>query len=100
LQSRKLGKINSSGWNIRYLFGKDDRGDYLDFYATHRMTNDRHVRIYSTGETEYLPAILGMIIYPANASDKEKKEVKEKYLKHCQVVREMLKEKGFFGKIN
>ena len=82
------------------MFGENGRGNYLEFYATHRMTNDRHVRIYSTGETEYLPAILGMVIYPAKASDKEKKEVKEKYLSHCQSVREMLKEKGFFGKVN
>lgn len=30
--------------------------EYLDFYATHRMTDDRHHRIYENGEVEDLPA--------------------------------------------
>jgi hypothetical protein len=28
----------------------------MDFYACHRMTNDRHRRIYADGNTDSLPA--------------------------------------------
>lgn len=54
---RRRGRINAEGWAIWYLFGVDDRGEYLDYYAAHRMTDDRHVRIYAGGEREYLPTI-------------------------------------------
>ncbi len=49
---RRRGRINHKGWAIWYMFGVDDRGEYLDYYAAHRMTNDRHVRIYADGEQE------------------------------------------------
>jgi len=54
---RRRGRINADGWAIWYLFGVDQRGEYLDYYAAHRMTNDRHIRIYADGEREDLPTI-------------------------------------------
>lgn len=29
--------------------GEDGRGEYLDYYAAHRMTEDAHVRLYADG---------------------------------------------------
>ncbi len=49
---RKRGKLFEAGWSVRWIFGSDERGEYLDFYATHRMTNDRHLRLHENGEEE------------------------------------------------
>jgi len=55
--NRRRGKICEAGWAIWYLFGSDEKGEYLDYYSAHRMTNDGHVRIYEDGQAESLPAI-------------------------------------------
>lgn len=65
VQKRRRGKIVVAGWAIWYLFGSDERGEYLDYYAAHRMTSDEHVRIYESGEIESLPAISTMRIASA-----------------------------------
>lgn len=57
VRERKRGKIVEAGWAIWYLFGEDERGEYLDYYASHRMTNDRHLRIREDGAEEYLPTV-------------------------------------------
>jgi hypothetical protein len=57
LAQRRRGKIVQAGWTIWYLFGADEHGDYLDYYATHHMTNDRHVRLYANGRSEGLPTM-------------------------------------------
>jgi hypothetical protein len=54
VEHRKRGKIVQAGWAIWYLFGFDEKGEYLDYYASHRMTNDRHVRIYARAFSELL----------------------------------------------
>jgi hypothetical protein len=51
------GAIFQRGWGIQCCFGADARGRYMDFYAANRLTNDRHVRIYESGNVESLPAI-------------------------------------------
>lgn len=40
--NRRRGKIFEAGWTIWYLFGSDERGEYLDYYASHRVTTDQH----------------------------------------------------------
>jgi hypothetical protein len=45
--------IASQGWRIVYRVDPDDGGfPSLEFYATHRMTSDSHVRIWADGHTE------------------------------------------------
>jgi hypothetical protein len=46
LESRSSGHIQRSGWLIQFCFGRDEKDDYLDYYASHRMTDDDHVRVY------------------------------------------------------
>jgi hypothetical protein len=36
----RRGQINAEGWAIWYLFGNDDRGEYLDSYAAQRLEAD------------------------------------------------------------
>ncbi|MDP9439465.1 MAG: hypothetical protein M3P49_12105, partial [Actinomycetota bacterium] len=43
VRERRQGKIVEAGWAIWYLFGSDERGEYLDYYASHRMMGgDEH----------------------------------------------------------
>jgi hypothetical protein len=55
--NRRRGKIIEAGWAIWYLFDSDEKGEYLDYYASHRMTSDRHDRIYANGNQEALPVL-------------------------------------------
>ena len=95
LTTRQPGRLSASGWTIHYLFGTDEQGDYLDFYAQHRMTNDRHVRIRATGETEMLPAILDAVAFPPDASDEQRRQVEQACRRHNISVTEGLRRKGF-----
>ena len=85
LNERLNGYIQLSGWLIQYCFGTENGIEYLDFYASHRMTNDRHVRIYANGEIIHLPAFWGF--YNVDS--------KEAYDKNNMKVTKLLIEKGF-----
>ena len=93
MRERRRGKIGSAGWAIWYLFGRDEAGEYLDYYASHRMTNDRHVRIYESGQVESLPAINSMRLASSDPEEDAKLEAehREEQLK----VSRILEEKGF-----
>jgi len=90
---RQRGKIVEAGWAIWYLFGSDERGEYLDYYASHRMTEDEHVRIYADGHTEYLSTIAGMRL--ASQDPEEDARLKAEYLAENQRTARMLEAKGF-----
>jgi hypothetical protein len=62
IEERRQGKLVAAGWAIWYLFGEDELGEYLDYYASHRMTNDRHIRIREDGTEECLPTVSTMRI--------------------------------------
>lgn len=50
--------MGGDSWNIWWQFGSDANGEYLEVYAAHHMTNDRHDRIYADGH------IVGLTKYP------------------------------------
>ncbi|MCA1706319.1 MAG: hypothetical protein LC808_24860 [Actinobacteria bacterium] len=54
-----LKQANGSG-SARYAWGSDERGEYVEFYAFHRIWGDYHARIYANGETEPLPTLITM----------------------------------------
>jgi hypothetical protein len=54
---RRSGVLRGGGWVVQYVFGKDERGEYLDYYARHRMTEDNHFRLYADGTFAPLPAM-------------------------------------------
>ncbi len=93
LATRSRGKIVKSGWAIWYLFGSDDKGEYLDYYASHRMTNDRHVRIYASGERAELPAV--SLFRPGSEDPDEDARLQAEYFAENQRVDELLQAKGF-----
>ena len=66
-------EIRKAGWIIRYKFGVQDGKVYMDFYASHRMTNDRHERVWEDGRVEGLPAPLGFVLLPSKPTGRPKK---------------------------
>ena len=94
IAQRRRGKIVKAGWAIWYLFGSDEKGEYLDYYASHRMTNDRHVRIWEDGQQRAMESYWQMLVYDADVpGDKERAE--DEYREHNRRVSEVLKRKGF-----
>jgi hypothetical protein len=93
IANRRRGKIVKAGWAIWYLFGSDQKGEYLDYYASHRMTNDRHVRIYASGEVEGLPTIGEF--RPCSQDPEEDKKLEAAYYAENQRIATLLEEKGF-----
>ena len=55
--------IRRAGWTIRCVFGADGEGSYLEYYATHRMTSDSRVGIYTSGRTVEMDAIWEMFMW-------------------------------------
>jgi hypothetical protein len=73
LERRIKGVIRHRGWCISYIFGKNKKGEYLEFYASHRMTNDRHLRIYESGKVQGLATTGGgeFLFYGKNPTEKK-----------------------------
>jgi hypothetical protein len=91
--ARSRGKIVQAGWAIWYLFGSDKRGDYLDYYASHRMTDDSHVRVYEDGAVEYLPTIQsGRFL---SEDPEEDARLEAEYRARNEEAARLLEEKGF-----
>ena len=66
---------------------------YLDYYASHRMTDDRHVRLREDGPAEHLPTIHTFLVRSRNPEEDARLEAE--YLEHNRRVGRMLREKGF-----
>ena len=93
IANRRRGKIAWGGWAIWYLFGSDEKGEYLDYYASHRMTNDRHVRIYANGQEEGLPTIQAFRV--CSQDPEADKKLEAEYYAENQRIAKLLEEKGF-----
>lgn len=89
------GKIHGHGWWVQYLFGSDEKGEHLDFYAHHRMTNDRHTRVYADGSVVDLPAPLPLPLpYDPNLPG-DRERARREYHEHNRMVEDLLRRKGF-----
>jgi hypothetical protein len=87
--NNETGSVSHRGWFIRYLFGTDPgRGRYVDHYAQHRMTNDRHIRLWESGETEWLPAADDFMVFPEGSSAAEKSEIEVEFDTKNQAINE------------
>ena len=90
---RRPGRILKAGWAIWYLFGADDRGEYLDYYSAHRMCGDDHTRLYADGGSEDLDVI---IQFRRSSFDPvEDARLAAAYFAENQRIAAMLEAKGF-----
>ena len=92
LAQRRRGKLVAAGWVIWYLFGADEQGEYLDYYASHRLS-DEHRRLRANGGRECLPSLQWA---PASAEDSEEAQ---RLVADCQAenqrIAALLAAKGF-----
>jgi hypothetical protein len=95
-------QIHEQGWRVAYRVVPDDGGfPSLEFYATHRMTSDRHARIWADGHIQGLDAIHEFYAYdPEVPGSREAAE--EKYLRHNRLVADQLRASGLYpeGDVN
>jgi hypothetical protein len=94
--------LGERGWTIRYRVDPDDAGlPSLEFYATHRMTSDSHVRIWADGHVEDLDAIWEAYAYDRKVPGDEERS-RERYLQHNREVAEALGARGLYpdGDVN
>lgn len=93
IESKVPGRILKDGWRILFCFGQDARGDYLDYYASHRMSDDQHIRIYADGATLELAALVGG--YISSADPAEAKRCEQEFYDFNEGVLRELSAKGF-----
>ena len=93
IDARARGRIVEKGWTIWYVWGSDGDGEHLDYYASHRMTNDRHVRLHSDGRRENLETVQEHYVSPKDPAKAE--QAKADFHARNRAVRRMLDEKGF-----
>lgn len=91
VENQQRGKIVKSGWTIWYLFGRDEAGDYLDYYASHRMTNDRHVRLYANGSSKGLNSYSSM--RKVSDDPEEDRRLENEFWQHNERVSQELESK-------
>jgi hypothetical protein len=89
----RAGHIVEQGWAIWFRFGADDTGEFLDYYAAHRMTEDRHVRLRVSGGEESLAAIATMRL--ASEDPAEDARLHAEHLEANRRTEQLLREKGF-----
>jgi hypothetical protein len=97
----RSGTIYKRGWMIRYLFGTEDGERFLEYYASHRMTNDRRLRIFESGREKDLEAIEEMYMYDPKVQGDEERAERE-YIENNQRVARELKKLGLYpsGDVN
>jgi len=93
LTDRRPGFVEDQGWLIQFTFGRDALGEYLDYYAAHRMTDDRHNRLYVSGYRRGLAALAGMCMTSRDPEEAAKLEAA--YFRRNRRVARALIKKGF-----
>jgi hypothetical protein len=96
------GRIAKRGWLIAYRIDPDDAGQpSLEFYATHRMTDDRHLCIRPDGNFERLRTIRSGYGYRPEVPG-SRGAARDAHLRHNREVAKELLGRGLYphGDIN
>lgn len=100
VQLRRRGQIGGEdggdygmGDVVQYLFGSNDRGEYLDFYCRHRHAGDQHWRIFEDGSTEQLDVPTSWRL-SSDDPDRDARLKEEFYAENTRIYK-MLRDKGF-----
>jgi hypothetical protein len=80
---------------VTYRVDADEDGlPCLEFYATSRMTNDRHARIRADGRGEHLAAVDDVFSYDPDASTAAKKAAYEEFERRNREITDQLRARG------
>jgi hypothetical protein len=83
-------------WYVQYRVDADDDGQpCLEFYATSRMTNDRHARIAADGRGEHLEAPLDVYSHDPNAPAEVRATAREEFERRNREITDRLRARGF-----
>ena len=77
--SRGHGVISGCGWHIVWTTRTLRGRAYLDFYAKHRMTNDRHHRIRQDGNIVELPTAWSSVLFPLDYTAVDKNNIERRW---------------------
>src|SRR5919109_5534372 len=88
LQEQPCGSIMHAGWTIHYHYITEQGAEYLDYFPSHRMTNDTLQRIYSDGREE----ILG---YCQEFYEAGNEQAEREYTEHNRLFYENVRKRGF-----
>jgi hypothetical protein len=94
LASRKPGFIHDAGWLIQFTFGSDARGEFLDYYSTHRFAGDDHVRLYESGRRQRLAALHASYV-TRSVDPAETEHAEREYFRKNRRIARQLAAKGF-----
>lgn len=89
LNEQRRGSIVKNGWTINYQYGSTEGVEYLEYFASHRMTNDSLNRIYADGREELLGYC--QVFYTADNEQAERD-----YFEHNRQFYEEVKRKGLW----
>lgn len=87
LKGRRKGSIAKAGWSINYRFGTEGGVEYIEYFASHRMTNDTLNRIYENGAREMIGYC--QVFYAADDPEAERA-----YFTHNREFYEEVKRRG------
>jgi hypothetical protein len=88
--------IGAKGWRIQYCVDADDSGlPSLEYYAQHRMTNDRHVLIWADGYRQHLEAMEDFITYDPNIPG-AREAAHQARREHDRAVEKQLRARGIY----
>src|SRR5262245_45177289 len=90
--ARSRGKLVAASTVVWYLCGQDERGDYLYYYVTDRLSDDVHVRLYADSAEERLPTISTLRRW--SPDPEEDKQLAAEYAAENRRVVELLAAKG------
>jgi hypothetical protein len=88
LAALRRGSIRQNGWAINYQFGQAEGASYLEYFASHRMTNDSLNRIYADGREE-------LVDYCQEFFLADSEQAEQAYYQHNRRFYEEVKRRGF-----
>jgi hypothetical protein len=91
---RSPGHIFERGWHIGYVWGAEGGEEYLEVLAQHRMTDDRHFRVFESGRVEHLPAAATFYVYGADATEEEIAAARTEYVERNRRIYDDLHARG------
>ena len=86
---------SESGWLIFYRFGFKRGMWYLDYYSSHRMTSDSHIRLWQDGSSRSMPAAPPGLVYKDN-DYLSSRRARLQSARRNKRVRQLLRLKGFY----
>lgn len=85
---RGFARQRGGSGRIRYAFGADERGEFLEFYSFHRVWGDLHARIRADGKIEPLD-VLETAVPVTGDPDEDRRVVEAQNERNRRVLQEL-----------